>query len=133
MNRSAIRERAFKLIYSLEIQNQEKLPEQIDLYLESNGIENKKAQEYIKDAVLGIEKNKEEILKDIEKNLKTGWKLDRISKIDLSILELAIYEIKYKEIPFKVAINEAVELAKKYGENSSGKFVNGVLASIVNK
>ena len=131
MNRSAIREQAFKLIYSLEIQKQGKLEEQINLYIESNEITDKDAQEYIKDAILGIEKNKEEIIKKIEKNLKAGWKLDRISKIDLSILKLAIYEIKYKEIPFKVVINEAVELAKKYGEDSSKNFINGILASVV--
>ena len=131
MNRTTIREKAFKLIYSLEIQKYDSLEEQIELYFESENIENKEAREYIKDAVIGIEKNKAEILKYIEKNLKSDWKLERISKIDLTILELAIYEIKYKEIPFKVAINEAVELAKKYGEDSSKNFVNGILASIV--
>ncbi len=133
MNRSAIREQAFKLIYSLEIQKQEPLEEQIQIYLENNHISDKKAQEYINDAVLGIEKNKEEILSQIEKNLKSDWKIERISKIDLAILKLAIYEIKYKELPFKVVINEAVELAKKYGEDTSKNFVNGVLASIVNQ
>lgn len=132
MNRSAIREQAFKLIYSLEIQKQEKLEEQIDLYIESNKITDINAQEYIKDAVLGIEKNKDEILSSIEKNLRAEWKIERISKIDLSILKLAIYEIKYKDIPFKVVINEAVELAKKYGEDSSKNFINGILASVVN-
>ena len=131
MNRTTIREKAFKLIYSLEIQKYDSLEEQIELYFESENIENKEAREYIKDAVIGIEKNKAEILKYIEKNLKSDWKLERISKIDLTILKLAIYEIKYKEIPFKVAINEAVELAKKYGEDSSKNFVNGILASIV--
>ena len=131
MNRTTIREKAFKLIYSLEIQKYDSLEEQIELYFESENIENKEAREYIKDAVIGIEKNKTEILKYIEKNLKSDWKIERISKIDLTILELAIYEIKYKEIPFKVAINEAVELAKKYGEDSSKNFVNGILASIV--
>lgn len=133
MNRSAIREQAFKLIYSLEIQKKEPLEEQIQIYLENNHISDKKAQEYINDAVLGIEKNKEEILSQIEKNLKSDWKIERISKIDLAILKLAIYEIKYKELPFKVVINEAVELAKKYGEDTSKNFVNGVLASIVNQ
>ena len=133
MNRTAIRESAFKLIYSLEIQKQNDLKEQIDLYFESENIENKAAKEYIEDAVLGIEAHKEEILGLIEKNLKSDWKIDRISKIDLSILKLAIYEIQYKDIPFKVVINEAVELAKKYGEDSSKNFVNGILASIVNK
>lgn len=131
MNRSAIREQAFKVIYSLQIQNQSNIEEQLDLYLESNNITDKNAQEYIRDAVLGIEENKVEILNLIETNLKKDWKIDRISKMDLSILKLAIYEIKYKEIPFKVVINEAVELAKKYGEDSSKNFVNGILASIV--
>ena len=131
MNRSEIREQAFKLIYSLEIQKKEELEDQIELYIESNSIVNKSAIEYIKDAVFGIEEHKEEILEKIEKHLKAEWKIDRISKIDLAILKLAIYEIKYKEIPFKVVINEAVELAKKYGEDSSKNFVNGILASIV--
>ena len=131
MNRSEIREQAFKLIYSLEIQKKEDLKEQIELYLENNNIADKKAIEYINDAVLGIEKNKEEITKNIERHLKAEWKIERISKMDLAILKLAIYEIKYKDLPFKVVINEAVELAKKYGEDSSKNFVNGILASIV--
>lgn len=132
MNRTAIREKAFKLIYSLEIQKYEDLQEQINLYFESENIENLEAKEYIEDAVLGIEKNKEKIVSLVEKNLKSDWKIERISKIDLAILKLAIYEIKYKDIPFKVVINEAVELSKKYGEDTSKNFVNGILASIVN-
>lgn len=131
MNRSAIREQAFKLIYSLEIQRQNDLEESINLYIESNEIKDSNAQEYIKDAVLGIEEHKQKIMNQIETNLKKEWKIDRIAKIDLAILKLAIYEIKYKDIPFKVVINEAVELAKKYGEDSSKNFVNGVLASVV--
>ena len=131
MNRSAIRENAFKLIYSLEIQKPSNMEEQIDLYFESNEIEDEEAKKYIKEAIFGIEKNKEEIISNIEKNLKDEWKLSRISKMDLWILKLAIYEIKYSDVPFKVAINEAVELAKKYGEDKSKNFVNGVLASIV--
>ena len=131
MNRSAIRENAFKLIYSLEIQKTENLEEQIDLFFESNEIKEEQTKKYIKDIILGINENLEEILKDIEQNLKEDWKLNRISKMDLSILKLAIYEIKYNEIPYKVAINEAVELAKKYGEDKSKNFVNGILASIV--
>ncbi len=131
MNRSAMREQAFKLIYSLEITKQEELQEQVELFLESNEIKDENAKKYIQDAIFGIEKNKKDIESLIEKNLKTDWKIDRISKVDLSILKLAIYEIKYKEIPFKVVINEAVELAKKYGEDSSKNFVNGILASVV--
>ena len=131
MNRSAIRENAFKLIYSLEIQKAENMQEQIELFFESNNIKDEEAKIYIKKVVLGINENEEKVLEDIEKNLKDEWKLNRISKMDLSILKLAIYEIKYNEIPYKVAINEAVELAKKYGEDKSKNFVNGILASIV--
>lgn len=131
MSRSAIREQAFKLIYSLEIQKKEPIEEQIQMYLESNKITKTEAIEYIKSVVLGIEENKNEIIKLIEENLKSDWKIERISKIDLAILKLAIYEIKYTNTPFKVVINEAVELAKKYGEDSSKNFVNGILASIV--
>ncbi len=132
MNRTAIREKAFRLIYSLEIQKYNSLQEQIDLYFESENIVDLEAKEYIQDAVLGIEDNKKEIVELIEKNLKAEWKIERISKIDLAILKLAIYEIKYKDIPFKVVINEVVELAKKYGEDTSKNFVNGILASVVN-
>ena len=131
MNRSAIRENAFKLIYSLEIQKVENVQEQINLYFESNNITDEEAKKYIANAVNGIEEHQEEILKDIETNLKEEWKLSRISKMDLTILKLAIYEIKYTDVPYKVSINEAVELAKKYGEDKSKKFVNGILASVV--
>lgn len=131
MNRSAIRELAFRLIYSREIQKEENIEEQIELFLEANEINEKNAIEYINDVVKGIESNKEEILSLIEKNLKSDWKLERISKVDLSLLKLAIYEIKCKNLAFKIVINEVVELAKKYGEDQSKNFVNGILASIV--
>ena len=131
MKRSAIRELTFRLIYSLEIQKVEDLEEQIELYIQCNDIEDDDAKEYIKDSILGIKENNIEIQGLIEKNLKADWKIDRISKIDLSLLKLAIYEIKYKEIPYKVAINESLELAKKYGEETSKNVINGILASVV--
>ena len=131
MKRSAIRELAFRLIYSLEIQKTEELEEQAELYLECNDVEDDDAKEYIKDVIIGIKENIIEIQELIEKNLKADWKLDRISKIDLSLLKLAIYEIKYKQLPYKVAINEVLELAKKYGEETSKNFINGILASVV--
>ena len=131
MNRTEMRDNAFKLIYSLEIQKVENVQEQIDLYFESNNITDEEAKKYITNAVNGIEEHQEEILKDIETNLKEEWKLSRISKMDLTILKLAIYEIKFTDVPYKVSINEAVELAKKYGEDKSKNFVNGILASVV--
>lgn len=131
MRRTEIRELAFKLIYSLEIQKIDNLDEQIELYLESNEVTDKKAIEYIKDCIVGIEKNKEDINKTIQDSLTEEWKIERISKINLSLLKLAIYEIKYKNIPYKVEINEVVELAKTYGEETSSKFINGALAKVV--
>ena len=101
-------------------------------YEEFHNIKDEEAVSYIKDAIFGIDKNKKDIDEKIVQNLKSNWKLERVSKIDLTILRLAIYEIKYKDLPYKVAINEAVELAKKYGEDTSKNFVNGILASIVN-
>ena len=130
MNKSTIREVTFKLLYSLEIQkNQE--PETIDLFLEAEEITEEKVKQIIKEDVENINKNLEEILVHISNNLKADWKLERISKINISVLKLAIYEMLYKKVPFKVVINEAVELAKKYGDDNSKSFVNGILASIV--
>ncbi len=131
MKRSEIRELAFKLIYSLEIQKVENLDEQIDLYIENNNIEESQAIEYIKDCIHGINENADEINEIAKNSLTSDWKIDRISKVNLSLLKLAIYEIKYKNIPYKVEINEVVELAKTYGEDMSSKFINGALAKIV--
>lgn len=132
MNRSAVRELTFKFIYGIEVQK-EYSKEQLDLFIEDNEIEDKAAIEYMNVIFEGIEQNKTEILELIKANLKKDWTIERISKVNLAILEIAIFEIKYKELPFKVAINEAVELAKKYGEEAAPLFVNGVLASIVNE
>ncbi len=130
MKRSAIRELTFKLLYSMEIQQQD-ISEQVDLYIENSEIKDEETTSYIKEVTNGINENNEQILDLISNNLKEDWKVERISKIDLAILKLAIYEIKYTDIPYKVAINEAVELAKKYGEDMSSNFINGVLANIV--
>ena len=130
MNRSQIRELAFKLLYQIEIQK-EISDEDMLLFFENNNISKKKKKSYIKDVVKGTSTNSQEILELISNNLKKDWNLERITKVNLALLKLAIYEIKYKDIPFKVAINEAVELAKKYGEETSPVFINGILASIV--
>ena len=131
MKRSEIRELAFKLIYSLEIQKEVDLEEQIELYIENNNIKDGNAIEYIKDCIYGINKNKDAINQEIKNSLTAEWKIDRISKINLSLLKLAIYEINFNNIPYKVEINEVVELAKKYGEEQSSKFINGALAKVV--
>ena len=129
MEKSAKRELTFKILYSLQIKK-EINNEEIELFLEDNNLKEKDKKE-IEEDVANINKNMEEIQNKIASNLKDNWTINRISKIDNALLTLAIYEIKYKKIPFKVAINECVELAKKYGEDSSSSFVNGVLANIV--
>ena len=133
MNRSETRKVAFELIYSLEIQkiSRDEYEEQINLFLENNGIEENKVKEYVQDVIYGIEDHKEEILDQINKELSEKWEISRLSKINVAILKLAIYEILYKKIPYKVVINEAVELAKSYGDDSASSFVNGILASVV--
>ena len=128
MTRSESRGLAFELLYSLEIQktSKDEQKEQINMFLESQEIKEQKVKEYIDSTINGIEKNKEEILKYISQNLKEKWDISRISKVNLALLELAIYEMIYK-----VVVNEAVELAKKYGEETSPSFINGILANII--
>ena len=132
MKRSAAREEAFKLLYSLEIQK-ENIEEQINIFCEDEEIEDENAKQYIKDIINGTEEKISEIESKISENLKQDWKIDRISKVDLALLKLAIYEILYTDTPYKVAINEVIELSKKYGDEKSANFINGVLASIVKK
>ena len=133
MNRSETRNMAYKLLYSLEIQKPEEneIQEQIEMFISNNDIIEKNVKDYIYDVINGIYENKEKILLIIEKNLREEWAIERVSKINLSILKLATYEIIYSKLPYKVVINEAIELAKKYGEDNSYSFVNGILANII--
>ena len=130
MNRSKLRELGFKLIYEREMQK-EVGEEELGLFLEANEIEDEEIKEYLKDILFGISENEEKINELIKKNLKENWEIERVSKINISLLKVAIYEMIYKNIPYKVAINEVVELAKKYSDKQGAPFVNGVLASIV--
>ena len=124
------RELAFCYIYSQEVQKQNS-KSQVKLFLDSTEVEDGRAREYVKDIAKGIKENDEEITKIISENLKSGWTIDRISTVDLSLLKLAIYEIKYIKTPYKIIINEVVNMAKKYGEETAGSFINGVLAKVV--
>ncbi len=130
MNKSTIRELTFKLLYSLEIQRSFE-DEDIELFFEDTGLESNQAKKQIKNDVNEIVSNKENLLKLISGNLKSDWNVERISKVNIALLEIAIYEMLYKKVPYKIVINEVVELAKKYGEDTSSSFINGVLATIV--
>ena len=130
MQRSAMRELAFKLVYEIEVQKESE-EEQFEIFLENNEITKESVIDYLKDIKDGIRANIDEINSLITNNLKDNWSLNRISKINLSLIKLAIYEMVYKGLPYKVAINEVVELAKKYADESAPVFINGILASVV--
>ena len=87
---------------------------------------------YIQSVINGVDEKQSELDELISQHLKKGWTLRRISKVALSILRLAVYEMKYvDDVPQKVAINEAVNLAKEYGGEEDARFINGVLGAIV--
>ena len=128
MGRRASREVAMKLIYQMEIQKDDR-EGQKRLFFEDNNIAGKD-REYINDVIDGVFSNLEFIDNLIETH-SMGWKIGRISKIELSILRLSIYEICFREdIPYNVSVNEAVELAKKYSGDEAGSFVNGILSKV---
>lgn len=128
MNKSNLREEIFKLVYSLEVQKEDE-SSQIDLYLENSELSDKE-KEKIKEEVCKIIDLKEDIENQISKNLKSGWSIERISKVNISILRIAIYEMVYGKLPYKVVINEAVELAKKYASSNDASYINGVLGAV---
>lgn len=130
MGRKKARDNAFKCVYQISFIEDFDVNKVLEnCYLENNNDNEEK--EYIESVVNGIFENLEEIDKVILSNLK-NWTIDRIFKIDLAILRLAIYEINYIDnIPVKVSVNEAVELAKEYGNNESKNFVNGLLAKVI--
>lgn len=133
MSRREMREHIFKLLFLMEFYEGNELSEQAELYMD----EVEEAAPSGKDAEYILEKYRKicEQLPQLDEKLTkaaTGWKLNRMNKVDLSILRLATYEaVEDDDIPVGVAINEAVELAKKFGGDDSPAFVNGVLAKVV--
>lgn len=135
MSRKVAREIAFKLVFATNFQDEEnsidETTETLIKELDKANEVNKEDLEYIKSISKGVSEKVSELDEAISKHLK-GWKMERICKTDLAILRLAIYEILYRDdIPYKVSVNEAVELAKSFGEDFSPSFINGVLAGIV--
>ena len=132
MGRREQREQIFKLLFRVEFNPKEEMPEQCQLFFEDeeNGIGEKDAA-YIQGKFEKIQDKLPEIDGMINTTAK-GWTTSRMGKVDLTIMRLAVYEIKFdEEVPESVAINEAVELAKKFGQDESAGFVNGVLARFV--
>lgn len=131
MTRRAIRENIYLLLFRVEFYPSDCLEEQAELFFESEEWPDKASpqeQEYVYEKFKKIAEKIPQIDEAVDSNSK-NWTTSRMSKSDLTIIRLAVYEILYDDdIPTSVAINEAVELAKKYGQDSSGSFVNGVLA-----
>ncbi len=130
MKRTEQREHIFKLVFGAEFNAREELSDQMETYLWQQDIANEKDRGYIMSKTGAVVSRIPEI--DVLINeYATGWKTERMNKADLSILRLAVYEMKWDEdVPVSVAINEAVELAKKFGGDDSPSFVNGILAKI---
>lgn len=130
MKRSEMREHIFRIIFQAEFADSEEKIENMNFYLEDlENISNKELT-YIRTKTSDIFDHIKE-LDEMVASASAGWKLNRLGKAELAILRLATYEIRYDEdIPEKVAINEAVELAKRYGTDQSPRFVNGVLAKL---
>lgn len=134
MKRSELREHIFRMIFGYEFNSDAEMPEQMQLYFEQldeeEGVPTEAEITYIRDKALNVILKTEEIDEMLNKNTK-GWKTSRMNKVDLSILRLAVYEMKWDdEIPEGVAIDQAVELAKKYSGEDGPSFINGVLAKL---
>ena len=131
MKRSELREHIFKVLFGLEFVSPEEMPGQLQLYFGQLEDIKEKDRPYIHTKALAVAEH----LEDIDALLNastTGWKTGRMNKVDLTILRLAVYEMKWDDdVPVSVAINEAVVLAKQFGGDDSSAFVNGVLAKIV--
>lgn len=129
MTRREIREQIFSILFRIEFYPKEELPEQLQYISEDLDAADPDAV-YIQNKILSVADRVEEIDGMINA-VARGWKTTRMGKVDLTLLRLAVYEIKFEDdIPTGVAINEAVELAKKYGTDDSSSFVNGILAKI---
>ena len=132
MSRTELREHIFRMLFRVEFNNAEEMKEQEQFYFEELEEATGKDQEYILNKYRAIDEKKEEIDKHLNE-VTEGWKTSRMNRVDLTILRLATYEIKWDEdVPTGVAINEAVELAKKYSSDDGPAFVNGVLAKVAN-
>ena len=137
MNRSKLRENIFKLLYTAEFQEKEEMPQQMSLYFmysddndeDEEVTVSEKDQTYMEEKYHHVTEHIPEIDEMLNRTSE-GWKTTRMGKVDLAILRLAVYEMKFDEdVPVGVAINEAVELAKKYDTEDAASFINGVLGS----
>ena len=130
MVRKELREHIFKMLFQIEFNEAGEMPEHLNYYFETLEDAAEKDKKYIQNKYEAVVSRVPEIDRILNENAK-GWKTSRMNKVDLTILRLAVYELKWDdEIPVGVAINEAVELAKRFGGDDSPAFVNGVLGRV---
>lgn len=128
MTRRQLRENVFKMLFRVEFHDDKELPEQLILFEDELEPISEDEKIYMTNKYKDIYAHIEELDAAINEVSK-GWKTICMGKVDLTLIRLAVYEIRFEEeIPVKVSINEAVELAKKYGTDDSPAFVNGILA-----
>ena len=135
MTRRELRDNVFKMLFRIEFHEAEEMPEQLALFEDEldtlfDGKQGQENREYLTNKCNDIFSHITELDEAINE-VSSGWKTSRMSKVDLTIIRLAVHEMRYEEdIPVAVSINEAVELAKKYGTDDSASFVNGILAKL---
>ena len=135
MTRRELRDNVFKMLFRIEFHEAEEMPEQLALFEDEldtlfDGKQGQENRDYLTNKCNDIFSQITELDETINE-VSSGWKTSRMSKVDLTIIRLAVYEMRYEEdIPVAVSINEAVELAKKYGTDDSASFVNGILAKL---
>lgn len=128
MSRKTARDAAMRVLYAYEMTGEVNL-DMIQETIEPAALD-AEDMSYLKQVSFGVVEKKDELDSLIEQNA-VGWRLSRIGKVDLSILRLALYEMRYRDdVPESAAINEAVELAKRYSEKKSRQFINGILGSV---
>ena len=129
LSRRRLREEAFKILFSMQFI---KVDEQkVEIYCDINGIGNKEDISYLVNIVDIYNENNKYLESIIEENKKDTWDYSRLDKIAITLIKLAIIEIEYLEIPFKISINECINICKKYNEEKNTKFINGILANYV--
>ena len=129
LSRRKLREEAFKIIFSMEFLEVD--DNKVDIYCNINGIGNNEDIDYLKN-IIDIYNNNNKYLENIIKdNKKDTWEYERIDKSSIALIKLAIIEIEYLNIPYKIVINECINICKKYSEEKNTKFINGILANYI--
>ncbi len=129
LSRRRLREEAFKILFSMQFIKVDE--EKVEIYCDINGIGNREDIAYLVNLVNIYNKNNKYLESIIQENKKETWDYSRIDKVAITLIKLAIIEIEYLKIPFKISINECINICKKYNEEKNTKFINGILANYV--